>query len=90
MKQYSLRSNIALSKENVNQLLEGLTEKCFRKSNMVYLYKVIKLNNGALYPIYTTHCCTDYFAINDSQGFPTKCSCQLATWLINLRKRIIG
>lgn len=72
----------------VNKHLNSLSKKCFSKTNIVYLYDVIKLSNGSLYPIYTVKPYRNYNLISNRRGFPVKCSATYAQWIIDLRSQL--
>ena len=80
------KRKVTIVTDKVDKLLVGLTKKCFTKSNKVYLYDVIILKDGTLYPIYSTRPYRDYNWIDHHKGFPTACNARYASWVIQMRK----
>ena len=88
MKSLTFKRKYSLAADHINKLLNGLSKRCFRKSDCVYLYKVARLKDGSLYPVYTSKPYMDYCNIDNRKGFPAKCNWRYAEWIINLRKTL--
>lgn len=82
LKKLTYKHKISSCKNKLAKHLSVLSKRCFRKSNLVYLYKVIENADGTVCPVYTAKPRSNF----KDERFPSVANYNYIIWLSNLRK----
>lgn len=82
IKKLSFKRIYSCVNEKLLKHLKALSKKCFRKSNLVYLYKVIENADGTVCPVYTAKPRSNF----KDEKFPSVANYNYIIWLGDLRK----
>ena len=82
IKKLSFKRKYSRVSEKLVKHLKALSKKCFRKSNLVYLYKVIENADGTVCPVYTAKPRSNF----KHEKFPSVANYNYIIWLADLRK----
>jgi len=84
------RKKISTLKEKLTKHVSALSKNFFCKANLCYLYKVVELKDGTLYPVYTAKPRSDAISHANSRDhkfkFPIVANYKYINWWFNLRK----
>ena len=82
IKKLNFKRKYSRVNEKLAKHLSALSKKCFRKSNLVHLYKVIENADGTICPVYTAKPRSNF----KDERFPSVANYNYIIWLSNLRK----